>query len=93
MCGIFASIGFPPDPKRLDRVTHRGPDGRGWREFASPAGPVALGQRRLAIIDMSDGGRQPMSDAAGRYHLINNGEIYNYIELRSELEAQGERLP
>jgi asparagine synthase (glutamine-hydrolysing) len=90
MCGIFASIGFDPDPKRLDIVAHRGPDGRGWNVFDSPVGPVALGQRRLAIIDVSDGGKQPMSDAAGRFHLINNGEIYNYLELRAELEARGE---
>ncbi len=90
MCGIFASIGFAPERERLDRVAHRGPDGHGWDLFESPAGPVALGQRRLAIIDTSDGGKQPMSDASGRFHLINNGEIYNYLELRAELEAQGE---
>ncbi|MFI5013586.1 MAG: asparagine synthase (glutamine-hydrolyzing) [Hyphomicrobiales bacterium] len=90
MCGLFASIGFAPDPERLDIVAHRGPDGRGWRVFDSPSGPVVLGQRRLAIIDTSDGGRQPMSDAGERFHLITNGEIYNYLELRAELQAQGE---
>lgn len=90
MCGLFGSIGFQPDVARIDLVSHRGPDGRGWREFASPCGPVALGHRRLAIIDVSDAGLQPMADPSGRYHLVFNGEIYNYIELRDELRAMGE---
>ena len=90
MCGIFGSIGFEPDPNCIDVVAHRGPDGRGWQEFASPAGPVALGHRRLAIIDVSDAGLQPMADATGRYHLVFNGELYNYLELRDELRAKGE---
>jgi len=90
MCGLFASIGLAVTPERIDLVAHRGPDGRGWQEFASPAGPVAMGHRRLAIIDVSDAGLQPMPDASGRYHLVFNGEIYNYIELREELRAQGE---
>jgi len=90
MCGLFASVGLPVTPERIDTVAHRGPDGRGWREYVSPAGPVALGHRRLAIIDTSDAGLQPMADASGRYHLVFNGEIYNYIELREELRARGE---
>lgn len=90
MCGLFASIGIAPDPARLDIIAHRGPDGRGWETFASPAGPVALGHRRLAIIDTSDAGLQPMADPSGRFRLIFNGEIYNYRELRAELEAKGE---
>lgn len=90
MCGIFGSIGLPVGPERIDIVAHRGPDGRGWQDYASPAGPVALGHRRLAIIDVSDAGLQPMADASGRYHLVFNGEIYNYIELRETLRAQGE---
>ncbi|MCR4523805.1 asparagine synthase (glutamine-hydrolyzing) [Bosea sp. 47.2.35] len=90
MCGLFGSIGFAPDMARIDLVSHRGPDGRGWREFASPGGPVALGHRRLAIIDVSDAGLQPMSERSGRYHLVFNGEIYNYIELRDEMRASGE---
>lgn len=90
MCGLFGSIGFAPDQSRLDIIAHRGPDGRGWREFASPAGPVALGHRRLAIIDVSDAGLQPMFDASGRFALVFNGEIYNYIELREEMRAKGE---
>lgn len=90
MCGLFASVGFEPDPARIDIIAHRGPDGRGWEVYGSGAGPVALGHRRLAIIDVSDAGLQPMSDASGRYHLIFNGEIYNYIELREEMRARGE---
>lgn len=90
MCGLFASVGFEPDPGRIDIVAHRGPDGRGWQVYGSGAGPVALGHRRLAIIDVSDAGLQPMADASGRYHLVFNGEIYNYIELREEMRSKGE---
>jgi asparagine synthase (glutamine-hydrolysing) len=89
MCGLYGSVAFAPDRSRIDLVAHRGPDGEGWREFMSPAGPVALGHRRLAIIDTSDAGLQPMADASGRYHLVFNGEIYNYVELREELRARG----
>ncbi|WID98770.1 asparagine synthase (glutamine-hydrolyzing) [Bosea vestrisii] len=90
MCGLFASIGFEPERARIDIVAHRGPDGGGWQTYASAAGPVALGHRRLAIIDVSDAGLQPMADASGRYQLVFNGEIYNYIELREEMRAKGE---
>jgi asparagine synthase (glutamine-hydrolysing) len=90
MCGLFATIGLAPQPDRIDLVSHRGPDGRGWRVYSSPAGPVALGHRRLAIIDVSDAGLQPMADASGRFHLIFNGEIYNYVELRDEMRAKGQ---
>lgn len=89
MCGLYGSIGFRPERSRIDLVAHRGPDGSGWREFASAAGPVALGHRRLAIIDISDAGLQPMGDASGRYQLVFNGEIYNYVEIRDELRARG----
>lgn len=90
MCGIFGSIGFEPDPQRIDIVAHRGPDGRGWEVFASPKGPVPLGHRRLAIIDVSHAGLQPMCDASRRYWLVFNGEIYNYVELREEMRGKGE---
>jgi asparagine synthase (glutamine-hydrolysing) len=90
MCGIYASVGFPPDPRHLDVVVHRGPDGRGWRQFDSNAGPVVLGHRRLSIIDLHARADQPMSCPQGRYWLTFNGEIYNFIELRAELERQGE---
>ena len=90
MCGLFGSIGFAPDPAHIDIVAHRGPDGRGWEVHDSPAGAVALGHRRLAVIDTSDAGLQPMADPTERYRLVFNGEIYNYIELREELRARGE---
>jgi asparagine synthase (glutamine-hydrolysing) len=92
MCGLFGSIGVEPDRKRIDLVAHRGPDGSGWQEFASAAGPVALGHRRLSIIDLSEGGAQPMTDPTGTLHLVFNGEIYNYLELRDELKDKGERF-
>jgi asparagine synthase (glutamine-hydrolysing) len=90
MCGLFSSIGFEPESDRIDCIAHRGPDGRGWQVFRSPSGPVALGHRRLAIIDVSNAGLQPMADPSGRFQLIFNGEIYNYLELREELRANGE---
>lgn len=89
MCGLYGSLGFAPDRKRIDIVAHRGPDGSGWQEFSTPAGPLALGHRRLAIIDVSDAGLQPMADRIGRFHLVFNGEIYNYLELREELRVKG----
>jgi len=90
MCGIYGSILFRPERARIDMVAHRGPDGSGWREFDAPAGPMALGHRRLAIIDVSDHGLQPMADPTGRFQLVFNGELYNYLELREELRAKGE---
>ncbi|WP_051346121.1 asparagine synthase (glutamine-hydrolyzing) [Bradyrhizobium sp. th.b2] len=89
MCGIFASIGFEPQRRAIDIVAHRGPDGSGWETYESSRGPVALGHRRLAIIDLSDHALQPMADATGRWHLTFNGEIYNYRELREELRSAG----
>jgi asparagine synthase (glutamine-hydrolysing) len=89
VCGIWLSLGYEPDPAHLEIVAHRGPDGDGWRVFDTPCGPLALGHRRLAIIDTSDAALQPMSYADGRYWLILNGEIYNFIELRAELEGRG----
>lgn len=92
MCGIAGLVnldGSPASPVTLRRMTdaiaHRGPDGDGhWVE-----GNVAIGHRRLAIIDLSPAGHQPMISADHRYVLSYNGEIYNYRELRTELEAKG----
>jgi asparagine synthase (glutamine-hydrolysing) len=89
MCGIFISVGFAPDVRGIKAVAHRGPDGQGWRVFESPAGPVALGHRRLAIIDLDERAAQPMATPDGRYWLTYNGEIYNYLELREDLRAAG----
>jgi asparagine synthase (glutamine-hydrolysing) len=92
MCGIWFSFGFTPDPKHIELVAHRGPDGQGWRVFDTVQGPLALGHRRLSIIDLSDAATQPMGSADGRYWVTYNGEIYNYIELREELAAAGHRF-
>jgi asparagine synthase (glutamine-hydrolysing) len=75
----------------LDRaLAHRGPDGCGaWR---SADGGVLLVHRRLAIIDPGPSGAQPMATPDGRHRIVFNGEIYNYREIRRELEARGERF-
>jgi asparagine synthase (glutamine-hydrolysing) len=93
MCGIvgIVSQGEAIDPGTIkamrDSMTHRGPDDDGlWR---SADGRVGLGHRRLAIIDLSPGGHQPMVDASGKLCINFNGEIYNYQELRQELAALG----
>ena len=70
-----------------DTIAHRGPDDSGV--WADERWQVALGFRRLAIVDLSPGGRQPMESAGGRFVLVFNGEIYNHRELRSELAAVG----
>ena len=92
MCGVAGLIhlnGEPVSPVILKKMTnaiaHRGPDGEGqWIE-----GNVGIGHRRLAIIDLSPAGHQPMITGDQRYVLSYNGEIYNYRELRTELEALG----
>jgi len=98
MCGIVGFQGAFSDRllrSMVDAVAHRGPDGEGIALFRSGSGQLTgLGHRRLAIIDLSQAGRQPMSypagtDAAHGLTLIFNGEIYNYRELRAELAAQG----
>jgi asparagine synthase (glutamine-hydrolysing) len=73
-----------------DTLTHRGPDSRG--EWADAEHGVALGFRRLAIIDLSEHGHQPMASASGRFHVVFNGEIFNFLELRRELESEGARF-
>lgn len=90
MCGIFGTIrqnNHTPDPELVRKATrmlqHRGPDGEGY--FSE--GPLAFGHRRLAIIDLSDKGQQPMS-AYGNV-ITYNGEIYNYLELRKQLQQEG----
>src|SRR5256885_17262812 len=91
MCGIAGHVGpTAPEllPAMLGLLKHRGPDDSGIHA----AGDVGLGMTRLAIIDLVTG-RQPMSDAAGRYWLVFNGEIYNFRPLRAELMTAGGRVP
>jgi asparagine synthase (glutamine-hydrolysing) len=96
MCGIAGIVNYgdaaaPMDAQALERMTARmaarGPDGEGT--WISPDGRTALGHRRLAIIDLSPGGAQPMFDPATGSCVVFNGEIYNYRELKRELEAAG----
>lgn len=95
MCGILGSVGHPPPEAglfdhMLDALAHRGPDGRGVR--ALDGGAVLLGHRRLAIIDLSPDGTQPIGNEDGTVWLTYNGEIYNYRELRDELMRRSHRF-
>jgi asparagine synthase (glutamine-hydrolysing) len=93
MCGICGTVGHA-DERELglmtDAMSHRGPDGRGVVTFPGDP-PAGLGHRRLAIIDPTPAGAQPMS-FADRWWMTYNGELYNFRELRAELEATGERF-
>ena len=71
-------------------IAHRGPDDSGT--FVDAAAGIALGHRRLSIIDLSPLGHQPMTSADGRYVITYNGEVYNFAELRTELDALGHRF-
>jgi asparagine synthase (glutamine-hydrolysing) len=91
MCGIAGFLDLrgevPADPgvalAMAAQIVHRGPDDAGvWVE-----GPVALAHRRLSILDLSPAGHQPMQSACGRYVLAFNGEIYNYRDIRKEIEV------
>ena len=89
MCGIVGFVGARENAQTIlqammDRIAHRGPDGQG--QFLE--GPVALGQRRLSIIDL-DGGKQPMYNEDGSLVVVFNGEIYNFQALTAELQAAG----
>jgi asparagine synthase (glutamine-hydrolysing) len=91
ICGVIRTSGPEVDSEVVRAMTetlqHRGPDDEGfWR---SPDGRVALGHRRLSIIDLSAAGHQPMTDHSGRLWISFNGEIYNYRELRDELRKLG----
>jgi asparagine synthase (glutamine-hydrolysing) len=98
MCGIVGNIRLHDgDVVDLDAIVRvrdsmasRGPDAAG--AWCSANGRVGLGHRRLSIIDLSDAGAQPMATSDGRLHVVFNGEIYNYQELRRALVAKGHRL-
>ncbi|HKO19091.1 MAG TPA: hypothetical protein VJU82_09410, partial [Acidobacteriaceae bacterium] len=102
MCGIAGLVSASLDEhelsERVRRMTevirHRGPDGCGVRTFGSgrKSTAVSLGHRRLAIIDLSDAGLQPMSNEDGSVWVVFNGEIYNFAELRADLLARGHRF-
>ena len=92
MCGLVGFLGkrfaFDLDTavgRMADRVRHRGPDDGGvWTDRSAG---IALAHRRLSILDLSPAGHQPMDSACGRYVLVFNGEIYNHLALRDELQA------
>jgi asparagine synthase (glutamine-hydrolysing) len=95
MCGICGKLNFDPSAKvsrgllesMADTIAHRGPDDEGY--YAS--GPVGFGFRRLSIIDLSSG-HQPLSNEDETVWVVFNGEIYNYLELRQELQQKGHRF-
>lgn len=95
MCGITGIFNLDNEPassvilqRMTNAIAHRGPDGEGFYVD----GPIGLGHRRLAIIDLSPSGHQPMMTTDGNYVLIYNGEMYNFQEIRLELEAHGHQF-
>ena len=92
MCGIAGILNLNGEPvssvilrRMTDAVAHRGPDGEGFYIDSF----IGLGHRRLAIIDLSPAGHQPMASYEGHFVLSYNGEVYNFRELRAELETYG----
>ena len=101
MCGLAGFVGCPGDSssaalsalvrRMVGKLRHRGPDGEGiWVDARCG---LALGHRRLSIIDLSSHGAQPMISHSGRYLIVYNGEIYNHMELRAELDAAETAVP
>ena len=94
MCGFAGFVSSAPEQelrtqvcRMADQLIHRGPDDSGvWVD--AEAG-IALGFRRLAIVDLSPTGHQPMTSSSGRYVMVFNGEVYNFGELRKDLESRG----
>src|SRR5690242_20778109 len=101
MCGIMGlMVGASPRGPALrtaldamrDTLAHRGPDDAGSWTTETQAAAVGLGFRRLAIIDLSAFGHQPMASESGRFTMVFNGEIYNFPALRRELEGMGAKF-
>lgn len=91
MCGIFGCIGKIDYHKAFQctqRMRHRGPDAINVNQLDK----ITLGHTRLMILDRDENANQPMRDISGRYYIVYNGEIYNFIELRKELETEGYRF-
>ena len=90
MCGIAGIYGVSDDTivrKMCDAIAHRGPDGQGYFTDSN----ITLGNRRLSIIDIA-GGNQPIHNEDGTVNVVYNGEIYNYLGLKKELESRGHRF-
>lgn len=96
MCGIAGFLDFTCRSntnilkQMTDTLVHRGPDGSGYEIFKTDQTIIGLGHRRLSIIDLSPHGKQPMASPSGRYILSYNGEIYNFQDIRTELENLGQ---
>ena len=96
MCGIVGCVSNGPVMTQRafgamrDALAYRGPDDSGT--WSSSGGNVLLGSRRLAVLDLSPSGHQPMRDLTGNLNLVCNGEIYNYVELGAELKNIGYRF-
>jgi len=93
MCGIAGIVAnnIPAGAycrRMVEAMVHRGPDDYGWQKVKGGV----LGHTRLSIIDLSDGGHQPMQDSTGRYTIVYNGEVYNYKELKKELVDKGSKF-
>lgn len=93
MCGISGFVDFNkntdlPTLQKMNRMlAHRGPDGEGYAQYQTNTASIGLGHRRLSIIDLTHGGSQPKS--FGHLHITYNGEVYNFAEIKIELEAKG----
>lgn len=87
MCGILGSINRPFDNEALEKIHHRGPDDYGLETIQIGTDVITLGHRRLSIVDTSMAGHQPMSTGDGKNKIIFNGEIYNHLDLKSELSS------
>src|SRR5690349_6980845 len=97
MCGIAGLVRWSPQTtseelrstaaRMANALRHRGPDDEGT--WVDPSAGVALGHRRLSVLDLSPLGHQPMHSTSGQYVIVFNGEIYNFRALRSELEKRG----
>lgn len=91
MCGIFGCVGRIQEDKAyecIQRIAHRGPDAMNVKTL----GDVTLAHARLSILDISDSANQPMADLTERYWIVYNGEVYNFLEIRKELETLGYRF-
>jgi asparagine synthase (glutamine-hydrolysing) len=100
VCGICGKLSFSGQPVEehliramCEKITYRGPDDEGVWVASNPAkGSIGLGHRRLSIIDLSEAGKQPISNEDKSLWLVFNGEIYNFLELRKKLEKKGHRF-
>jgi asparagine synthase (glutamine-hydrolysing) len=96
MCGIAGQVNFSKSITERniqlmsEAVRHRGPDGDG--SYINPSQTASLGHRRLSFLDLTEAGKQPMTNEDGSLWITYNGEVYNYIELREELEKAGHRF-